>query len=352
MGDRMAATAITAKLPDGSDLELADGATGADAAAAIGPGLAKAALAVKVDGELRDLTAPLPDGAALEIVTSKSPEALDLMRHDAAHVLATAVVELWPGTKVSIGPPIADGFYYDFEFPEGVSLSEDDLPRIEEKIAEHIAADEAFERSDVTVDDALGALPRGGGALQGRADRGPRPRRGRRERLAVPKRPLPRPLPRPARARRPGRIEAIKLSSVAGAYWRGDETRQMLTRIYGTAFFSKKDLEAHLERLELARANDHRKLGPQLGLFMLRGEAPGDAVLAAQGHGPAAADRGRRCETSCAAAATRRSRPRRSWTSSSGTARATGTTTARTCSSPSPPSATATRARAVTRCAR
>ena len=106
-------------LPDGTQLELADGATGADAAAAIGPGLARAALAVKVDGELRDLAAPLHDGARLEIVTPASPEALELIRHDAAHVLAAAVMELYPGVKISIGPPIEDGFYYDFEFPDG-----------------------------------------------------------------------------------------------------------------------------------------------------------------------------------------------------------------------------------------
>ena len=111
--------AITIKLPDGSPLELPEGATGADAAAAIGPRLAKDALAVRVNGEVRDLGAPLEDGESLEIVTPGRPDALDVVRHDAAHVLATAVLDLWPGTKVSIGPPIADGFYYDFEFPEG-----------------------------------------------------------------------------------------------------------------------------------------------------------------------------------------------------------------------------------------
>src|SRR5213079_290433 len=119
-------------LPDGSPLELQDGATGADAARAIGEGLARAALAVRQDGEVRDLSARVRDGAPLEVVTSKSPEALELIRHDAAHVLATAVLELYPGTKVSIGPPIEDGFYYDFEFPDGVSVGEADLPRIEE----------------------------------------------------------------------------------------------------------------------------------------------------------------------------------------------------------------------------
>src|SRR5687768_5103759 len=138
--------AINVKLPDGSSLELEEGATGADAAAAIGPGLAKAALAVRANGAgAQDLALPLADGDEIEIVTDRSPEALELLRHDAAHVLATAVTELWPGTKVSIGPPIADGFYYDFDFPEGVSPSEDDLPRIEEAMAKHVAAGEEFE---------------------------------------------------------------------------------------------------------------------------------------------------------------------------------------------------------------
>src|SRR3954468_13775114 len=117
-------------LPDGTRLELENGATGADAAAAIGAGLARAALAVKVEGEVRDLARELPDGAALEIVTERSPEALDLIRHDAPPVMAPPGGELCPGVKIPIGPPIADGFYYDFEFPEGVTLSEADLPRI------------------------------------------------------------------------------------------------------------------------------------------------------------------------------------------------------------------------------
>src|SRR3954451_6996338 len=147
-------------LPDGTRLELPDGATGADAAAAIGAGLARAALAVKVDGEVRDLSRPLPDGAALEVVTERSPEALDLIRHDAAHVIATAALELYPGVKISIGPPIADGFYYDFEFPDGVTLSDADLPRIEERMRAHIKADEPFSRADVTVGEALDRFAR------------------------------------------------------------------------------------------------------------------------------------------------------------------------------------------------
>src|ERR671911_709946 len=260
-------------VPDGSELELEPGATGADAAAAIGSGLAKAALAVKVDGELRDLTAPLADGEAIEIVTDKSPEALELIRHDAAHVLAEAVLDLWPAAKISIGPPIAEGFYYDIEFPDG-SPGEEDLAQLEERMAEHVKADEPFERRELSTDEAI-ELFRG----QGQdykveliedliRDEGVETvslyRNGPFEDLC-----------RGPHAPSTGRIKAIKLNSVAGAYWRGDESRQMLTRIYGTAFFSKKDLAAHLERIEQAKARDHRRLGPQLGLFMLREEAPG-----------------------------------------------------------------------------
>src|SRR5438874_8998711 len=144
------------ELPDGNKLSLDDGATGADAAAAIGPGLARAALAVKVNGELRDLARPLPetDGnpLKLEIVTERSgQDALDLIRHDAAHVLAAAVMELYPGVKISIGPPIENGFYYDFEFPEGVEFSDAEFERLEAKMREHIEADEEFVREDVPV---------------------------------------------------------------------------------------------------------------------------------------------------------------------------------------------------------
>src|SRR5882757_3517035 len=143
-------------LPDGNELELPDGATGADAAAAIGPGLARAALAVRQDGAVRDLAAPLVPGEPLEIVTPKSgQDALDVIRHDAAHVLAAAVMDLYPGVMISIGPPIENGFYYDFEFPDGVAVSDADFERIEQKMREHIKADEHFEREDVTVAEAL-----------------------------------------------------------------------------------------------------------------------------------------------------------------------------------------------------
>src|SRR5919199_1540437 len=144
-----------AVLPDGTRKELDDGATGADLAASIGAGLARAALAVKVDGELRDLARPLPDGGTVEIVTDRSRESLALIRHDAAHVLAAAVLDLYPGVKISIGPAIENGFYYDFEFPEGVTISDADFPAIEARMAEHVAADEHFERRDVAPADAL-----------------------------------------------------------------------------------------------------------------------------------------------------------------------------------------------------
>ena len=266
--------AITVQLPDGSPLELEEGASGADAAAAIGPGLARAALAIRIGGETRDLASPLAGGDEIEIVTAKSDGALELIRHDAAHVMATAVCELFPGTKVSIGPPIADGFYYDFEFPEGVSVSESDLERIEERMAEHIAADERFERSDISVEEALERF---------RAEDQPYKvelvedliEREGAETVSLYRNGPFTDLCRGPHAPSTGRIEAVKLSSLAGAYWRGDETRQMLTRIYGTAFFSKRDLAEHLERIEQAKARDHRKLGPQLDLFAFREEAPG-----------------------------------------------------------------------------
>jgi threonyl-tRNA synthetase len=273
------------ELPDGTQLTLPSGSSGADAATAIGPGLARAALAIKVDDELRDLARPLPDGNGshpqLEILTDRSGEdALALIRHDAAHVLAEAVLELYPGVKISIGPPVQDGFYYDFEFPEGVTLSDADFGRIEERMQAHIDADEPFVREDVSVEDALERF---------RAEDQPYKVELIEDlaRDADPAHPLETvslytngnftDLCRGPHAPSTKRIKAFKLQSVAGAYWRGDSNRQMLTRVYGTAFFSRKALEEYLERLERARANDHRRLGPQLGLFGFSDAAPGMA---------------------------------------------------------------------------
>ncbi len=277
-----AMAAITVILPDGSPLELDEGASGADAAAAIGPGLAKAALAIRAGDETRDLAAPLGDGERIEIVTAKSDGALDLIRHDAAHVMATAVCELYPGTKVSIGPPIEGGFYYDFEFPDGVTVSEADLERIEARMAEHIAADERFERTEVSAAEALERFRAEDQPYKVEliedlvADEGV-------ETVSLYRNGPFTDLCRGPHAPSTGRIKAVKLNSLAGAYWRGDETRQMLTRIYGTAFFSKQDLAEHAERIEQAKARDHRKLGPQLDLFMFRDESPGMPFWLPQG---------------------------------------------------------------------
>jgi threonyl-tRNA synthetase len=269
------------ELPDGTRLTLADGATGADAAAAIGPGLARAALAVKVDGELRDLTRPLPppaDGAArLEIVTERSgDEALELIRHDCAHVLAAAVMDLYPGVKISIGPPIENGFYYDFEFPNGVALSDADFERIEAKMREHVNANEQFVREDVTVDAALQHFREQEQDYKVELIEDLVRDQGVDTVSLYTNGPFT-DLCRGPHAPSTKRIKAFKLQSLAGAYWRGDASRQMLTRVYGTAFFSKQDLAEHLERLERARANDHRRLGPQLGLFEFSDVAPGSA---------------------------------------------------------------------------
>ena len=270
------------ELPDGTLLALPDDATGADAAAAIGPGLARAALAVAVDGEVRDLGRALPpEGGRLEVITERSgAQALALIRHDAAHVLAAAVMELYPGVKISIGPPIEDGFYYDFDFPDGVTISDADFERIETRMREHIDADEPFVRQEVSVADALARF------------------RAEDQNYKVeliedlvrdsdPAHPLDTvslytngpftDLCRGPHAPSTKRIKTFKLQSVAGAYWRGDAHNPMLTRVYGTAFFSARELEEFLERIERARANDHRRLGPQLGLFAFSEVAPGMA---------------------------------------------------------------------------
>jgi threonyl-tRNA synthetase len=278
-------------LPDGSRKELPDGATGADLAAAIGPGLARAALAIRVvdsdradrhdgaaydEGRIHDLGAPLRDGDRVEIVTASADDkdSVQLVRHDTAHVLAAAVLELYPGTKISIGPPIGDGFYYDFEFPEGVSVSEHDFEALEAKMREHVKADEPFTREDIPVGDALERFVREGQDYKVELiedlvrDQGV-------ETVSLYTNDGFTDLCRGPHAPSTTRVKAFKLLSVAGAYWRGDASRQMLTRIYGTAFHSKEDLEAYLQRLEEARARDHRKLGRELDLFMFSDLSPG-----------------------------------------------------------------------------
>jgi len=267
-------SSITVSLPDGTPLELGSGATGADAALAIGEGLARAALGLKVGDEIRDLSAPVSDGEEISIITSRDPEGLELIRHDAAHVMATAVQELYPGTKVTIGPAIENGFYYDFDFPEDVKITDAELPAIEEAMRRHIKADETFERRDVPVAEAIEIFKAQDEKYKVEliedliANEGAETvslyRNGPFEDLC-----------RGPHGPGTKRIKVIKLNSVAGSYWRGDENREQLTRIYGTAFFTKDDLAEYLERIEQAKARDHRRLGPELDLFMLRDEAPG-----------------------------------------------------------------------------
>jgi threonyl-tRNA synthetase len=293
---------LTITLPDGKQLVLPDGATGADAAAAIGPGLARAALAVELGAgadastgegaEVRDLARPLPDGAHVAILTKNDgPKALELIRHDAAHVLAAAVMELYDGVKISIGPPIEDGFYYDFEFPDGAAISEADFPRIEERMRAHVKAAEPFEREDVPVAEARERF------LAERQDYKVEliddlvtaaEQSLHREPLRTVSLYTNGPftdLCRGPHAPTTKTIGAFKLSSLAGAYWRGDSTRTMLTRIYGTAFFSKAELEEHIERIEQAKARDHRKLGRELGLYAFSEVSPGAAFWLPAGTG-------------------------------------------------------------------
>jgi threonyl-tRNA synthetase len=266
------------ELPDGTTLTLPDGATGADAAAEIGPGLARAALAVKVDGAIRDLARPLPasDGPVkIEIITDRSGEdALALIRHDAAHVMAEAVMELYPGVKISIGPAIENGFYYDFDFPDGTSVSEADFERIEARMREHIDADEPFVREEVAVGDALERFLSDGQDYKVELIEDLVRNEGVHT-VSLYTNGAFTDLCRGPHSPSTKRIKAFRLQSVAGAYWRGDAAKQMLTRIYGTAFFSKQELEQYMERLEQARARDHRKLGRELELFMFSELSPG-----------------------------------------------------------------------------
>ena len=257
-------------LPDSSELELPDGATGLDAAAAIGPKLAEEAVLVRSNGRLQDLRLPLEDGQPIQILTTRDaddPDALYVLRHSAAHLLAEAVRRLYPGVKVAIGPPIENGFYYDFEFPE--PIGDDALERIEEEVRRELAEGRAWKREDTSRDEArkrfeeegepykveLVDTAEGDISLYTQGDftdlcRGPH-----------------------LQDSRP--IKAFKLTGLAGAYWRGDEHNKQLTRIYGTAFYSEADLQAYLERIEEAQKRDHRRLGQDLDLFHFDEHSPG-----------------------------------------------------------------------------
>ncbi|MEX2467271.1 MAG: TGS domain-containing protein, partial [Gemmatimonadota bacterium] len=255
----MSSESIRITLPNGDIKELPAGSTAGDVAAAIGPGLAKAALAAVVNGRTMGLMEPIEEDATIRILTEKDPEALPVLRHSAAHVLATAVRELRPGAAIGFGPAIEDGFYYDFDVDE--PFTPEDLEAFERQMADVTAADQPFERRRVTKaearelfsddplklerleefdDDEVITVYENGPFLD--LCKGPH----------VPS---------------TGRLKHFKLLSGAGAYWRGDERRQMLQRIYGTAFQRQEDLQEHLERLEEAKKRDHRRLGRELDLF-------------------------------------------------------------------------------------
>ena len=261
----------TLSLPDGAARSFDAPVTGAALAASIGPGLAKAALLVEVDGELRDLSRPIEDDAAVRVITARDEDALEVLRHDSAHLLAEAVKELYPDVQVTIGPAIEDGFYYDFA--RGEPFTPTDLEKIEARMAEIRARDETVEREVWSRDDAISlfegmgehykaeliaAIPAGepitlyrqGGFVD--LCRGPH---------------LP----------STGKVGAFKLLKVAGAYWRGDARNEMLQRIYGTAWPDQKQLKAYLHRLEEAEKRDHRRLGREMELFHFQEEAPGAA---------------------------------------------------------------------------
>ena len=285
---------ISVSLPDGSERELAGGSSAADLAAAIGPRLAADAVVAVVDGTERDLSAPLADGASVEIVTSSSDRGLHTIRHSTAHVLAQAVLDLYPGATFAIGPPIEHGFYYDFELPDGGTFTDADLERIEARMREIIEADQPFRRVEMAAEDALDLFAehpykraiieavamgadaggdlaseasRGGSVSCYRNDAGTGDSAGFVDLCLGPHVPST------------GRLGHFALQRVSGAYWRGSERNPMLQRIYGTAWATRKDLASHLHRLAEAERRDHRRLAAELDLVSWPAElGPGLAV--------------------------------------------------------------------------
>ncbi|WP_066653268.1 MULTISPECIES: threonine--tRNA ligase [Sphingomonas] len=273
-------------LPDGSVREVAPGTTPADIAAAIGPGLAKAAIAARVDGELRDIMRPLEGDAALALVTAKDEaDALELARHDYAHVLAEAVQNLFPGTQITFGPATDDGFYYDFA-PKDRPFTEEDLPAIEAEMRAIIARDaplirEVWSRADLIARwqaqgetfkaEWAAELPEGEELTVYRAGKG--------ENAWLD-------MCRGPHLASTGKLDpqAFKLTRVSGAYWRGDQKNAMLSRIYGTGWLNKKQLDAHLTMLEEAAKRDHRKIGAEMDLFHLQSEAHGSVFWHPKGY--------------------------------------------------------------------
>ena len=247
------------KLPDNSTIDVPEGATALDAAAAIGQRLARAAVAAAVNGEPADLSRPLQAGDSISIITGDSPQGLEVLRHSAAHVLADAVMRLYPGTKLGIGPAIADGFYYDFQLPAPISDAE--LPRIEEEMRKLAGAAAPFTRRELSRGEAASQFAGQPFKLELLAEL------PAEEAASTYTNGEFTDLCRGPHIPDTGRLKAFRLLSVAGAYWRGDEKNPMLTRIYGTAFATQKQLDEHLEKLKEAERRDHRLLGKQLDLF-------------------------------------------------------------------------------------
>ena len=250
-------------LPDGSVKELEKGATVADVAASIGAGLARAALAGIVNDTPVDLDAVVSDGDSVAIVTAKSDEGLELMRHSTAHLLAAALTDMYPGVKFGVGPAIENGFYYDIELPEGVTVSPDDFAAIEARMAEIAKSGAAIVRREVSRDEAREIFADQPLKLE-LIDELPED-----ETISIYQLGDFTDLCRGPHVPDTGKLGAYKLTKVAGAYWKGDSDNEMLTRIYGTAFFSKKELEEYLHNLEEAEKRDHRKLGRELGIYMM-----------------------------------------------------------------------------------
>ena len=250
-------------LPDGSVKELEEGATVADVAASIGAGLARAALAGIVNDTPVDLDAVVSDGDSVAIVTAKSDEGLELMRHSTAHLLAAALTDMYPGVKFGVGPAIENGFYYDIELPEGVTVSPDDFAAIEARMAEIAKSGAAIVRCEVSRDEAREIFTDQPLKLE-LIDELPED-----ETISIYQLGDFTDLCRGPHVPDTGKLGAYKLTKVAGAYWKGDSDNEMLTRIYGTAFFGKKELEEYLHNLEEAEKRDHRKLGRELGIYMM-----------------------------------------------------------------------------------
>ncbi|MBA3759486.1 MAG: threonine--tRNA ligase [Gemmatimonadales bacterium] len=255
-------TGVRVTLPDGSEREAPAGTTARQIAEGIGPGLARAALAARVNGEIRDLDRPLDSDASLAILTDRDPEALELLRHSSAHILATAVRELFPSAGIGFGPPIEDGFYYDFQVDR--PFTPEDLERLEARMAEVAGRDFPFVREVVDRAEARRRFADDPLKLERIEEL------GEHETITVYTDGPFVDLCRGPHIPRTGRLKHFKLLHAAGAYWRGDEKRQMLQRIYGTAWFKKEDLDAYIHRLEEARKRDHRVLGKQLDLFSIQ----------------------------------------------------------------------------------